>query len=173
MSDKIDDINDKLGELDFLSDSNNEQHLTFELSGESYAIDILRVQEIKGWNKVTSIPNSPNYVEGVINLRGVIVPIIDLRKRFDMPEVAYTKTTVVIVMQVYGEVHDRTMGIIVDSVSDVCNISKEMIKPAPVMHGIISNEFVRGLATVNNKMAIVVNIDDLLNSAELALEKVS
>ena len=173
MNDVIDDINDKLADLDFLSDSSNDQHLTFELSGERYAIDILRVQEIKGWNKVTSIPNSPGYVEGVINLRGVIVPIIDLRKRFAMPQVAYTKTTVVIVMKVYGDVHDRTMGIIVDSVSDVCNISREMIKPAPVMRGVISNDFVQGLTTVNKQMIIVVNIDELLNSGELALEKVS
>jgi len=153
--------------------SGNEQYLTFELSDEQYAIDILRVKEIKGWNKATCIPNSPKYVAGVINLRGVIVPIIDLRKRFDMPDVTYTANSVVIVMKVCSEVHDRTMGIIVDSVSDVCNIRREMIKPAPAMRGAINNEFVKGLATVNEQMAIVINIDELLNSAELALEKMS
>ncbi len=157
-------------EIDFLSNTSDEQYLTFELAGEFYAIDILRVQEIKGWSMVTSVPNSPDYVQGVINLRGLIVPIIDLRKRFDMEVVPYTKTTVVIVMKVYSEVQDRTMGIIVDAVSDVHNIKQEQIKPAPVMHGAIKNEFVQGLAKVDGKMLIVINIDKLLNSSDLAVE---
>ena len=157
-------------ELDFLSNTSDEQYLTFELAGEIYAIDILRVQEIKGWDKVTSVPNSPNYLQGVINLRGLIVPIIDLRKRFEMNVVGYTKTTVVIVMKVYGETQDRTMGIIVDAVSDVHNIKQEIIQPAPVMHGAISNEFIQGLAKVDKKMIIVINIDALLNSDELEIE---
>ncbi len=160
-------------ELDFLSNTSDEQYLTFELSGEIFAIDILRVQEIKGWNKVTSVPNAPEYLQGVINLRGLIVPIIDLRKRFAMDVVAYTKTTVVIVMKVYGETQDRTMGIIVDGVSDVHNIKNSIIKQAPVMHGVISNDFIHGLAKVSDKMIIVLNIDALLNSSELAIEPVS
>jgi purine-binding chemotaxis protein CheW len=160
-------------ELDFLSNTSDEQYLTFELAGEIYAIDILRVQEIKGWNKVTSIPNSPVYLQGVINLRGLIVPIVDLRKRFDMQVVPYTKTTVVIVMKVYSEIQDRTMGIIVDAVSDVHNIKKETIKAAPMMHGAISNDFIRGLAKVGDKMIIVINIDALLNSNDLAIDKLS
>jgi purine-binding chemotaxis protein CheW len=159
-------------ELDFLSNSSDEQYLTFELSGEIYAIDILRIQEIKGWNKVTSVPNSPYYLQGVINLRGLIVPIVDLRKRFAMDVVPYTQTTVVIVMKVYSDTQDRTMGIIVDAVSDVHNIKKESIKPAPVMHGAINNDFIQGLAKVDNKMIIVVDIDALLNSKELAIESV-
>lgn len=158
-------------ELDFLSNTSDEQYLTFELSGEIYAIDILRVQEIKGWNTVTSVPNSPDYVQGVINLRGLIVPIVDLRKRFQMQIVPYTKTTVVIVMKVYSDIQDRTMGIIVDAVSDVYNIKSEQIKPAPVMHGAISNEFIQGLARVEDKMLIVINIDKLLNSKELSVGK--
>jgi len=157
-------------ELDLLSNTSDEQYLTFELAGEIYAIDILRVQEIKGWDKVTSVPNSPSYLQGVINLRGLIVPIIDLRKRFDMDIIAYTKTTVVIVMKVYGDTQDRTMGIIVDAVSDVHNFKKETIQAAPVMHGAISNEFIQGLAKVDQKMIIVINIDALLNSNELAIE---
>ncbi|MFK5894265.1 MAG: chemotaxis protein CheW [Pseudomonadota bacterium] len=159
-------------ELDFLSNSSDEQYLTFELAGEIYAIDILRVQEIKGWNKVTSVPNSPHYLQGVINLRGLIVPIVDLRKRFDMEIVPYTKTTVVIVMKVYSDLQDRTMGIIVDAVSDVHNIKKEIIKPAPVLHGAISNDFIRGLAKVDHTMIIIVDIDALLNSNDLAIEPV-
>jgi len=157
-------------ELDFLSNTNDEQYLTFELAGEIYALDILRIQEIKGWTNVTSVPNSPNFMQGVINLRGLIVPIVDLRKRFDMEIVPYTQTTVVIVMKVYSETKDRTMGIIVDAVSDVHNIKKEIIKPAPLMHGAISNEFIQGLAKVENKMIIVINIDALLNSDDLINE---
>jgi len=168
-------IEDTIREIDSLGDcsSSEEQYLTFELAGEIYAIDILRVQEIKGWDKVTSVPNAPNYMQGVINLRGLIVPIVDLRKRFELEVVPYTETTVVIVMKVYSEIQDRTMGIIVDAVSDVHNIKQEEIKPAPVMHGAISNEFINGLATVNNKMLIIINVDALLNSGELALEKAS
>lgn len=157
-------------ELDFLSNASEEQYLTFELSGEYYAIDILRVQEIKGWNTVTSIPNAPRYVQGVINLRGLIVPIIDLRKRFGMEEIPYTQTTVVIVMKVYSEAQDRTMGIIVDAVSDVYNFKQDSIKPAPIMHGAISNEFIQGLVKVDGKMLIVINIDKLLNSGDLSVE---
>lgn len=164
------DVIEKEIDLDFLSNTSDEQYLTFELSGEIYALDILRIQEIKGWSHVTSVPNSPSYMQGVINLRGLIVPIIDLRKRFAMAVVPYTQTTVVIVMKVYGETCDRTMGIIVDAVSDVHNIKKEIIKPAPVMHGAISNDFIYGLAKVDNKMMIVINIDALLNSGDLANE---
>ncbi len=163
------DLNNETEQLDFLSNSSDEQYLTFELADEIYAIDILRVQEIKGWSKVTSIPNAPEYVQGVINLRGVIVPIVDLRQRFGMPTIAYTDTTVVIVMKVYGETHDRTMGIIVDAVSDVHNIKAEQIKAAPVMQGIISNDYIQGLVKKGNKMLIVINIDALLNSEELAV----
>jgi len=166
-------VDDAVKELDFLSNSSYGQYLTFELAGEIYAIDILRVQEIKGWNKVTSVPNSPAYVQGVINLRGLIVPIVDLRKRFGMEIVPYTETTVVIVMKVYGETQDRTMGIIVDAVSDVHNINEENIRPAPMMHGVISNDFVNGLVNVNGTMVIVINIDALMNSAELALNQES
>jgi purine-binding chemotaxis protein CheW len=167
------ELQEKEMALDFLTNTSDEQYLTFELAGEIYAIDILRVQEIKGWNKVTSIPNSPPYLQGVINLRGLIVPIVDLRKRFDMEIVSYTKTTVVIIMKVYSEIQDRTMGIIVDAVSDVHNIKEYIIKPAPVLHGAISNDFIKGLAKVGDKMIIVINIDALLNSKDLAIEKIS
>jgi purine-binding chemotaxis protein CheW len=162
------EIKGKKIELDFFNNSNNEQYLTFELAGEFYALEILRIQEIKGWTHVTSVPNSPAYMQGVINLRGLIVPIVDLRKRFDMEIVPYTQTTVVIIMKVHSERQDRTMGIIVDAVSDVHNIKKSIIKPAPVMHGAISNEFIHGLAKVDHKMIIVINIDALLNSDDLA-----
>lgn len=144
-----------------------DQYLTFILAGEEYGVDILRVQEIKGWDRVTPIPNTPQYVRGVINLRGTIVPIIDLRNRFGMPAIEYGPTTVVIVLKVVSEDRDRIMGIVVDAVSEVYNVAEKDMRPAPDFGGNISVDFVRGLATVEDKMIIVLNIDRLLNAGEL------
>ncbi len=163
-------IQDIVGDLDALTDDNADQYLTFILAGEEYAIDILRVQEIKGWDKVTTLPRTPDYLQGVINLRGTIVPIIDLRKRFNMPTIVYGPTTVVIVLKVLGEEHDRIMGIIVDGVSDVHNLKHESIKPAPEIKGSIDSRFVSGLTTIDNKMVVVMDIDTLLNSSDLSVE---
>ncbi len=161
------DIQDIVGELDALTDENAEQYLTFVLAGEEYAIDILRVQEIKGWDKVTTLPRTPDYLQGVINLRGTIVPIVDLRKRFNLTEIDYGPTTVVIVLKVFGEEHDRIMGIIVDAVSDVHNLKHDSIRPAPEIKGHVDNRFVNGLTTINNKMVVLMDIDALMNSAEM------
>ena len=138
------------------------QFLTFMLAEEEYGVDILRVQEIKGWDKTTPIPNTPPYIKGVINLRGAIVPIIDLRQRFGMDAIPYGPTTVVIVLKVAGEDRERTMGIVVDAVSDVYNISTDEMKPAPDFGG-IDVEFVKGLATVDEQMVIILDIDKLLD----------
>ncbi len=162
-------IPDIVSDLDALTDENADQYLTFVLAGEEYAIDILRVQEIKGWDKVTSLPRTPDYLQGVINLRGTIVPIVDLRKRFNMASVLYTPTTVVIVLKVLGENHDRIMGIIVDGVSDVHNLKHDSIRSAPKIKSAIDNRFVSGLTTINDKMVVVMDIDKLLNTDELAL----
>jgi purine-binding chemotaxis protein CheW len=149
-----------------------DQYLTFMLAGEEYGVDILRVQEIKGWNNVTPIPNTPKYVKGVINLRGIIVPIIDLRERFSLETIPYGPTTVVIVVKVHSEKGERTMGIVVDAVSEVYNISEDELKPAPDLGQAISTDFVKGLGTVDEKMVIVLDIDHLLNSSVLnALHK--
>ena len=145
----------------------DDQYLTFMLAGEEYGVDILRVQEIKGWDNVTPIPNTPNYIKGVINLRGTIVPIIDLRERFSLESISYGPTTVVIVLKVNGEKGSRTMGIVVDAVSEVYNISQETLKPAPDFGQAISTDFVMGLATVEEQMVIVLDIDHLLNSSVL------
>jgi len=147
-----------------------EQYLTFILEGEEFAIDILRVQEIKSWDKATNLPGSPYYVEGAINLRGTIVPIIDLRKRFNLPEIEFDYTTVVIVIKVLGEQHDRIMGIIVDAVSDVHSLVQSSIRPAPDMKGKLDTQFVTGLTTINDKMVIVMDIDTLMNSDDLLVE---
>lgn len=146
---------------------NADQYLTFMLAGEEYGVDILRVQEIKGWDKVTPIPGTPAYVRGVINLRGTIVPIIDLRQKFKMTQIDYGPTTVVIVLKVETTDRDRIMGIVVDAVSDVYAVPVEELRPAPDFGGNIRVEFVRGLATVDEKMVIVLNIDELLNADEI------
>jgi purine-binding chemotaxis protein CheW len=145
-----------------------EQYLTFILAGEEYGVDILRVQEIKGWDTVTPIPNTPAYIKGVMNLRGTIVPIIDLRERFELEHLAYGATTVVIVLQVMRGERSRIMGLVVDAVSDVHNVGGEYLKPPPQFGSAIDTEFVKGLATVDEKMIIVLDVDYLLNSAELA-----
>lgn len=149
-------------------DENTQQFLTFILGNEEYGVDILRVQEIKGWDAVTQVPNTPEYIRGVINLRGTIVPIIDLRIRFHMEQLAYGPTTVVIVLKVISGESSRIMGIVVDGVSDVYNMRKEQIKPAPDFGGDVDASFVKGLATVEEKMVIILDIDFMLNSRELA-----
>jgi len=145
------------------------KYLTFVLATEEYAVDILRVQEIKGWSKVTKIPNTPHYICGVINLRGTIVPIVDLRSRFGLEHLEYGPMTVVVVVKVLSNAKERIMGVVVDAVSDVYDVTDSDIKPPPDFGTVISIEFVRGLATVEEKMVIVLDIDRLLNSDELAI----
>lgn len=144
-----------------------DQYLTFMLAGEEYGVDILRVREIKGWDNVTPIPNTPKYIKGVINLRGTIVPIIDLRQRFSLDSIDYGPTTVVIVLKVDSDKGSRTMGIVVDAVSEVYNIDQGALKPAPDFGQAVSTDFVKGLGTVDDKMVIVLDIDHLLNSSVL------
>ena len=149
-----------------------QQFLTFILAGEEYGVDILRVQEIKGWDAVTQVPNTPEYVRGVINLRGTIVPIIDLRIRFSMEQLEYGPTTVVIVLKVNSDDEtSRIMGIVVDGVSDVYNVKNEDINAAPDFGEGVDSTFVKGLTTVDEKMVIILDIDHMLNSNEL--EKVN
>ena len=148
----------------------SKEFLTFLLDGEEYGVDILRVQEIKGWDNVTNIPNTPEYVRGVINLRGTIVPIIDMRLRFNLEFKDYDATTVVIVLNAKSNDRpDRTMGVVVDAVSDVYNVPIVDIKPSPDFGTAVDTEFVTGLATVGKTMVIVLDIDHMLNAAELAV----
>lgn len=149
------------------SASGEDQYLTFILAEEEYGLDILRVQEIRGWGPVTPIPNTPRYIKGVINLRGSIVPIVDLRERFGLESVPYGPTTVVIVLKVVDDVRDRVMGIVVDAVSDVYNIRPDELKPAPDFGQSTSTEYVHGLGTVEDKMIIVLHIDRLLTGDDV------
>ena len=145
------------------------QYLTFLLDEAEYGVDILRVREIKGWDTVTPLPNTPEYMRGVMNLRGTIMPIIDLRQRLGLESIAYGPSTVVVVLKVMHEHGSRIMGLVVDAVSDVYNIADTKMQPPPDCIGTISTEFVKGLATVNGKMVISVDIDQLLNAGELAM----
>ncbi|MEZ5541417.1 MAG: chemotaxis protein CheW [Pseudomonadota bacterium] len=147
-----------------------DQYLTFMLDGEEYGVDILRVQEIKGWDGVTPLPNMPEFILGVINLRGTVVPIVDLRRHFGLEPVPYGKTTVVIVVRIRAaEQGERTMGMVVDAVSEVHNISDSELKPAPDFGGSISTDSIRGLATVNERMIILLDIDHLMNNHVLKI----
>jgi purine-binding chemotaxis protein CheW len=139
------------------------------LAREEYGVDILRVQEIKEWDTVTSLPNAPSYVKGVINLRGAIVPIVDLRQRFALESVPYGPTTVVVVLKVMHGHGSRIMGLVVDAVSDVYNVNDAELKPPPQCNTVVHTPFIKGLATVNDKMVIVLDVDGLLNADELAV----
>jgi len=152
---------------------NADQYLTFMLAGEEYGVDILRVQEIKGWDKATPLPNTPDYVRGVMNLRGTIVPIIDLRMRFNLEQIPYGPTTVVIVLKVESEGQDRIMGVVVDGVSDVYAVPAEELRPSPEFGGNVQVELVRGLAMVDEKMVIILDIDKLLSADDIEASPVS
>jgi len=164
MSDTAGDLSQQESEKEF------KELLTFFLAGEEYGVDILRVQEIKGWDSVTNIPNMPEYIRGVINIRGSIVPIIDMRLRFNLEKKEYTATTVVIILNVVSKGNaDRIMGVVVDAVSDVYNVPINDVKASPDFGTAVDTEFVTGLATIDEKMIIVLDIDHMLNAAELAV----
>jgi len=149
------------------------QYLTFMLSGEEYGVDILTVQELRGWEDTTPIPNTPSYVLGVINLRGVVVPIVDLRERFGLERIDYGPTTVVIIVKVQSKGKERVLGIVVDAVSEVYDINKSDMQPPPDMEGSISIDFVTGLATMDDKMVILLDINKLVNEGILSNKSTS
>ena len=142
-----------------------DQYLTFMLAGEEYGVDILRVQEIKGWDKVTRIPHTPDYVLGVINLRGAVVPILDLRSRFGLDTIEFGPTTVVIVVRVMSGRNERTVGVVVDAVSEVYNVDASHTKPPPDVCGDVDTMFVKALATIEDKMLILLDIDRLIGDS--------
>jgi len=141
------------------------EYLTFTLGSEEYAIDILKVQEIRGYEQPTLIANSPPFIKGVINLRGIIVPIVDLRIKFNLGKIEYTPFTVVIILNVAG----RVIGAVVDSVSDVFSLIRSQIRPAPDFSGSFDTKYILGLATMDSRMMIVTDIERLMTSAEMEL----
>lgn len=142
----------------------SDQFLTFIMAGEEYGVDILTVQEIRGWESVTPIPNAPPHVKGVINLRGTIVPIIDLRLRFGLEDVSYGPMTVVIVMKVESARGKRIMGIVVDAVSDVYSLSMQEVRGAPDLGDHVNTSYIKGLVNVDSKMVILLDINELLGN---------
>ncbi len=143
------------------------QYLTFIMNNEEYGVDILCVQEIRGWETATPLPNAPKHIKGVINLRGTIVPIIDLRQCFGLSAIDYTAITVVIVLKVQAETGSRIIGIVVDGVSDVYALADTDLHRPPDLGHAVDTAFIKGLASIDNKMIILLNIDQLLNIDEL------
>ncbi len=141
------------------------QYLTLRLGSEEYAIDILQVQEIRSYEEPTRMVNAPPYIKGVVNLRGVIVPIVDLRMKLKLEKVEYNAFTVVIILNVRGTV----LGAVVDSVSDVVTLAAQQIKPAPQFEAAIDARFITGLANVGERMLIVMNMDALMSNAEMGM----
>jgi purine-binding chemotaxis protein CheW len=141
------------------------EFLTFRLGVEEYGIDILRVQEIRSFEEPTRIANAPSFIKGVVNLRGVIVPVVDLRIKLGCEKVEYNGFTVVIVLNVRG----RVVGAVVDSVSDVLELSSDLIKPAPEMNTTVDTSFITGIASVGERMLILMDIEALMSSADMGL----
>ena len=141
------------------------EFLTFRLGAEEYGIDILKVQEIRSYEKPTRIANAPSFVKGVVNLRGVIVPIVDLRLKLGCDTADYNSFTVVIVLNVKG----RVVGAVVDSVSDVLELKADTIKPAPEMASAIDEGYITGIGSINDRMLILMDIESLMSSADMGL----
>lgn len=155
-------MNDKTTATD-----NGGEFLSFALGEEHYGVDILKVQEIRGYDAVTRLPDAPDYIKGVINLRGTIVPVIDLRLKLRLKEARYDAFTVMIVLNV----EDRVVGIVVDSVSDVIPLSGEQIRPTPEFGAAVDTRFIAGIGTHDERMLILLDIETLLDSAEFAIQE--
>ena len=146
-------------------DTGGEEYLAFTLGREEYGIDILKVQEIRGYETVTRIANAPEFIKGVINLRGIIIPVVDMRIKFNLGTPTYDQFTVVIILNIGG----RIMGMVVDSVSDVTTLTPDQIKPAPEMGSAFNSDYLTGLGTVDERMLILIDIDKLMSSSEMGL----
>ena len=146
-------------------DISGAEYLAFTLGAEEYGIDILKVQEIRGYEAVTRIANAPEFIKGVINLRGIIIPVVDMRIKFKLGTPTYDQFTVVIILNIGG----RIMGMVVDSVSDVTTLTPDQIKPAPEMGNAFNGEYLMGLGTIDERMLILIDIDRLMSSSEMGL----
>lgn len=140
-----------------------QEYLTFTLGEEIYGVDVLKVREIRGWEKIRELHDTPKFVKGVLDLRGSIVPIVDLRMRFNIPDYEYTPTTVIIIISLEN---DGLMGAVVDSVSDVLGIKAEQIKESPSLGTKINTDYILGMATIEGSMIMLVDADKLLNAED-------
>jgi purine-binding chemotaxis protein CheW len=142
------------------------RYVSFMVGLEQYGAEITRVQEIKVWDSVTRVPHTPKYLLGVLNLRGAIVPVLDLRMRFGLDRVRYESTTVIVVLRVPGERGERTVGVVVDAVNEVHDIAQAQIQPPPPLAGgAVDLAFIKGIATLKDHMIILLNIELLVNAA--------
>ena len=141
------------------------EYLTFTLGTEEYGADILKVQEIRRYGTVTRIPDAPDFIKGVINLRGTIVPVVDMRIKFKLGAPVYNDLTVMIILNVAG----RVVGLVVDGVSDVVDLTPEQVRPAPELGATVGAQFLTGIGTLDERMLILVDLEKLMTSSELAL----
>jgi len=146
-------------------ETNLREFLTFRLGEEEYGVEILKVQEIRGYDAVTAIANTPEFIKGIINLRGTIVPIIDMRIKLGLKKVEYNQFTVVIILNIGAQV----IGLVVDAVSDVTLLGAEQIRPAPDLGMTLNTTYITGLGTIDNRMIILVDIEKFMSSDEMAL----
>ncbi len=145
------------------------EYLTFRLDQEEYGIDILKVQEIRGYEPPTRIAHAPTFIKGVVNLRGTIIPIVDMRLKFNCSKAEYNSFTVVIILNL----RNRVVGIVVDSVSDVMELSAESIRPAPDIESVIDNDCIMGLGSVGERMLILLDIEKLMSGLDMGLASAS
>jgi purine-binding chemotaxis protein CheW len=145
--------------------SENHEYLTFALGDEEYGVAILKVQEIRGYDSVTRLPDAPEFIKGVVNLRGTIVPVVDMRIKFNLPSVSYDESTVMIVLSVA----DRIVGVVVDSVSDVIRLDDTQLRPVPDLGGAIDRKFLTGIGVVDDRMLVLLDIERLITSREMGL----
>jgi purine-binding chemotaxis protein CheW len=150
------------------SEPSTAQYLTFQLADEFYGLEILKVREIRGWEPVREIPNTPDFIKGALNLRGAIVPIVDLRERFGMKKIDYSPVTVVIVLSLVDQTDDLVIGIVADAVSDVLDISKDEIRSAPNLGSKIDTRYMQGMYVNGSRMIMLLNVNKLLNPEEFA-----
>ncbi|MDT7514308.1 chemotaxis protein CheW [Rhodoferax mekongensis] len=155
--------------LNDLTTSGAREYLTFRLDQEEYGIDILKVQEIRGYEPPTRVANAPSFIKGVVNLRGTIVPIVDMRLKFNCAKSEYNSFTVVIVLNL----RNRIVGIVVDSVSDVMELPPESLKAAPDIESVIDSSAVLGLGSVGDRMLILLDIEKLMSAPEMGLVSMS
>ena len=141
------------------------EYLAFRLGSEEYGVDIQKVQELRGYDAVTRIANAPEFIKGVVNLRGIIVPIIDMRIKLNLGTPTYDQFTVVVILNL----HQHVMGMVVDSVSDVITLTADQIKPAPQMGCAIDTDYLTGLGAIDERMLILVDIDKFMSSSDIGL----
>jgi len=147
------------------------QYLSFILGDEGYAVDILKVREIMGWEEVRPLPDTPDYVKGVLDLRGAIVPILDLRLRFGLKNAEYTATTVIIVLTVNVDDEQYIVGVVVDNVSDVLNVAAGDVRASPSLGKKISTKYILGMVTLDQRVVVLLDVDNLLDPDELTCLK--